>query len=122
MLIKKIFIIILLFVCAGCSGKHFEPFSGPDTARQVVYTTVTIVDWRQTQKLRDAGYDDNSPALGPYPSRNQVDTKISLGIVAHGLVTWYLDPEFRPYWQYSWIGIELNAVDHNIKLGFKVDF
>ena len=115
----------ILFIClllTGCSGKHFEPFSHKDTALQVVYTAATVADWRQTQKLRAAGWDDRSPVLGSHPSRNQVDTYIPLGIIGHGLVTWYLDPAYRPVWQYSWIAIEADAVEHNINLGFKVDF
>ena len=118
-MVMLIRILLIGIIFTGCSGKHFEPFSRMDSARQAVYTAATIADWRTTQILRAAGYSDNSPALGSYPSRNQVDAKIGLGIVSHGLFTWYLDPKFRPYWQYSWIGIEVDAVAHNIKLVLK---
>ena len=122
-------IIILLTFPVSCKGMSsdstdwFEPFTGEDWAYQLAYTAVTCVDWRQTQTfIKDPTKWERNPILGKYPSRTKVDIMIGSSIVVHGLISWALPPKPRRVWQFIWISIEADAVEHNYQGGVTISF
>lgn len=120
MWIKKIFIVVLISTLYGC--KHWEPLTPAELDRQIIYTTLTLVDWRQTQKIGAGEYVEFNPILGEYPSRDKIDTLIPLGILTQWGMTYYLPHKYRKTWQYFVIGAETTAVANNYSIGIRVDF
>ncbi len=115
--------ILVLLLCTGCSGKHFEPLTQPELNRQYVATALTLVDWKQTQQIvKDDNLYEMNPLLGRYPSRDKVDTLIPLGILSQWAITYYLPKKYRKTWQYFVIGAETTAVVNNYSVGIRIDF
>lgn len=105
------------------AGEWFTPFRRDDYLREIAYTAITVIDWRQTQILTaDNNYKEANPFLGEEPSRSEVDTYMALTTAAHWLITWALPRDKRPLWQWFWIGIETGAVVNNYGVGIRVSF
>lgn len=94
-----------------------------DSQRQLVYTAIHIVDWGQTRNYatRD-GYYETNPILGKNPSIQEVDTYFAATLAGHTLVSYYLPPKYRAYWQMFWIGAEFRQVTINYSIGISVHF
>jgi hypothetical protein len=115
---KKYLIALMVVTLAGCSGKHFEPFSGRELKTQLAYTMATMIDWKQTLNIvKDDRYYEINPILGKHPSRERVNTLIPLGIAAHWLIAWWLPKEYRATWQGGWLLVETTAIVHNYSVG-----
>lgn len=120
-----IFILIILFVPANSfSSDWFQPFNESEIITQALFTGICLMDWSQTIEIsrNPQKYHETNMALGKHPSEKRVNTLIPAGIISHALITWAIPKEWRPYWQYIWIGIEIDAVHTNLRSGIAIKF
>lgn len=123
---KKIILITLALLTLAQTvhaGEWFTPFRRDDYLREIAYTTITVIDWRQTQILiEDNKYVETNIFLGSGVTRSEVDTMVPIAIAAHWLITWALPRDKRLAWQWFWIGIETGAVSSNYGAGIRLSF
>ncbi len=93
-----------------------------DTQRQLVYTTLHVIDWGQTRDVVFHKYPERNILLGKHPSIQQVDIYFASTLAGHILVSYLLPPKYRKYWQSFWIGAELKTVVNNYSVGINVHF
>ena len=117
---KKYLIALLLISLAGCSGKHFEPLSGREIAKEATYIVLNLIDREQTLDIKNHPYmyeKVSSGIYGDHPSDDRVNLIMSIGVIGHPLVTWWLPKKLRPVWQGATIGVEAMIVYENDKKG-----
>jgi len=121
---KRLAIILLLLLPASCSGKHFQPWSGQDVVLQTAVTVTSAVDWGQTRDAAEQPdvYYESNPVIGGHPSTEEVDIYSVSSIALKALVTWFLDPEYRPWWQSFCIGISASNIMINNGNGLRINF
>jgi hypothetical protein len=95
-----------------------------DVSYQLLYSTLHVLDWKQTRSIarHPQSFYETNPILGTYPSVKAVDTYFLATAIGHILVAHFLPPDQRRIWQRTWIGIERNYVDSNLKIGITVSF
>jgi hypothetical protein len=137
--IKALILSTLLIAAHGEAlageSKLFTSFSKEDWGRQIAYTMITGVDWRQTQTFTKKGKgqkEEKNIFLGKNPSRKKVDTMIGGSMLAHWVISYALPSEDieifgiettpRKLWQYVWIGIGAESVCHNYHAGVRISF
>jgi hypothetical protein len=89
---------------------------------QAAYLSMTTMDMLQTLEFRRHGRTESNPLLGREPSRAKVVLGVTACMALHTLITDALPSRYRKYWQYAWIAVELDAVAHNWRAGFRVVF
>ena len=115
---KHLITISILFSLIGCSGKHFQPLTKREIVREVVYIALNIIDWKQTLDIKNhPGYYERNPLSPAHPHNDRINFVMTVGIVGHPLITWYLEPEKRVYWQTITTGVEAVVVYENYQLG-----
>jgi len=121
---KLVLIFLLILIPYSVQAYQFcKNWTKYDTAFEVTYVGLTVIDWGQTRNMvKEGGYHEINPLLGRHPSLDTVDTLIPLSIVAHGLVSMALPPKYRRYWQVLFIGGEIAAVWNNYNVGLRIDF
>ena len=98
-------------------------WSTSDTARQLVFTGLQVVDWAQTREIaRNPHYYEVNPILGSSPSAVEVNAYFLATTVGHYAVARALPPHHRKVWQYVWIGAQAATVTHNYQIGIRIDF
>lgn len=119
------FSVLVLLLLAGCSGVHHAPWSGRDLGFQGVVVGLQVADWGQTRDQAGRygeGRWETNPVLGEFPSKGEVDVYMVLGLVGKVLVTDWLAPEYRTWWQAFWIGVSGACVVNNAGKGLRVRF
>ena len=114
------FIIFLLFPAIASA----DEWTRADTAREVAYQTLAVIDWAQTRNLArhpDKWYEHNR-LLGYHPSVGRVNAYFALTGIAHYAVANVLPSRYRAPFQYVSIGIEIGAVEHNYSIGISAKF
>ena len=103
---------------------HAEDWSKSDTARQGVFTGLTVLDWAQTRYIskHPENYRETNHFLGDHPTTGKVDNYFATAIVGHAVIAYLLPPAWRQGWQYVWIGVEVQKVGHNHSIGIKLSF
>ena len=92
-----------------------------DTLWQSAFVGITLVDYAQTSwAMRRADYREANPVLGPRPSQERLNYSIGAAILAHTLISAYLDKPNRRAWQIIGITIESWAVYHNYGTGCQI--
>ena len=119
-LIPLIFTLILLL----SSPVYAIDWSKEDTAREVVWQILHVVDWGQTLDIarQPHKYHELNPILGKHPSVGKVNTYMALSAVAHLGISLALPKEYRKWFQYLTIGATGSLVVHNFNIGLKVRF
>ena len=102
--------------------------SHPWTKNQVVLQGVAVglkaVDWGQTLDVvdkSDTHYEKN-PILGEYPTRAEVNRYFAYSMAGQLLITYLLPSKYRKYWLGLNIAISGYLVNHNYRLGLRVNF
>ena len=111
----KVFLILLL----SCGGAHAGEWTRADTAREVAYLALHVVDYSQTLEISDnpnRWYEKN-PIIGKHPSRGEVNTYFLITGLLHPAVAYVLPKPYREIFQYSTIAIEIYCVGNNYSLG-----
>jgi len=127
--------LVLLLLAMGCAH-----WSTADTMRQAAIVGLQVMDWHQSRTIatemvpesyteRPDGssehvyarprWRESSPFLPSHPSAGQVDAYFAASILTGILISAVLPAEWRPYWQYGYIGFEGAFVVHNYQQGIR---
>ncbi len=125
-------IVSMLLVAMTAGTAHAfdrDAWDGTDTALQTLFITATVMDMTQTLhafRHRQVRYEESNPLLGRNPSVGRINAVIPTSIIAHTAIAVVLPKEMdlfgetihpRAIWQCFWIGVELEAVQHNRSIG-----
>ena|SRR5258706_13980558 len=112
--------LLLLFPSICFAGD----WSKEDTYRQTTFTGLMILDWAQTRTIakNPDRFQELNKIEGQHPTLAKINTYHSVGIIGHAAVSYILPRSYRETWQYVWIGIEVEAVRHNYRMGIRMDF
>lgn len=119
---KALVSVIVCLMLAGCATHFGQGWSKADTAREIIWEGLHVVDWGQTRyiaKHPDKFYEIN-PLIGKHPSTSKVDIYMAGTTLLHPVVSGYLKPEYRKWFQYITIGISGGCVINNASIGVKV--
>jgi hypothetical protein len=117
--IGLLLLIALLFV--GCGSRTWTK---ADSAREAAYLALHVADWGQTLDIADHPdkWHENNPALGSHPSRGEVNRYFAITGLLHPVISYALPDDWRPYWQYGTIGLEVICVGNNARMGIGFGF
>lgn len=100
-----------------------DPWSHGDVTRETVYQVLAVVDWGQTLDIENhPGMSESNPILGRHPSRARINSYFLTAGILHAVAVHYLPAPWRPAFQAVSIGIEVDAVAHNARLGIGLAF
>ena len=117
-----IFCILLLLTNVSISYSNDNKWITEDTIYQAIFSGLLIIDWLQTKEAVSNGIKENNFILGPHPSQNSIDAFGASVIIGHLVVSKILPIKYRRYWQVFTIGIESKNVNHNYKIGVRINF
>ena len=102
---------------------HAE-WNGADSAREVVWQGLHVIDWGQTLEIarQPEDYWEVNPIMGRHPSVGRVNLYMGVSAVVHGVVSWVLPDEVRKWWQYVSIGVSGACVARNFNIGLGVRY
>ena len=116
--------VLLSTGCAGLRGPR-DPWTKTDTALQVTYSALHVMDWSQTLHLarNPDKYSDGSIILGGEPSTGRVNSYFAITLIGHAAISYALPKPERTWWQGLGIAVEAYCVHHNhYAVGVKVSF
>jgi hypothetical protein len=123
-----------------------EPLSKKDWALEGAFIAALLLDYGQTKDIKNyqtcsggdsifvlpghtpkpvscsSDYYETNPLLGSNPSDARIRNYFLAAGLAHIGITYLLPKEYRPYWQWGTLILELGYVAHNHQIGLKVDF
>jgi hypothetical protein len=100
-----------------------EPLSKEEWAIEGAFLVVGLIDYGQTRNIKRHGHlEEKNPLLGKAPNDEQIRNYFLAAGLAHLGITYLLPKEYRPYWQWGTLILELGYVAHNHQIGLKVDF
>lgn len=133
--------IALIFILMACRTVCLaDDWTTGDTVRQSIYTALVVIDWKQSSWAQSHPrtetkctplnqcitisheYIEANPILGTHPSQGKLNNLVAASIVGHAAISYMLPRGWREGWQYVWIGIEGEAVNHNRSIGIKMRF
>lgn len=113
--------LILVWVSRGHAG---EPWTDADVKRELFAISMNVADFGTTVVFRsqNKGIYEASPIFG----RDVSDAELfAVTVATSALHIWIADiipAKYRPAWQYSFGGIKLLVVGHNLGVGFSIQF
>lgn len=111
-------LVLLLVLPVNC-----QAWSGKDTALEVISEGMTVVDWGQTQDIRNHnGMIELNPILGRSPSRGAVNAYFISVLAIHPVISIALPESCRTIWQSIYIGVEWTAISSNYNGGLRLSF
>lgn len=126
----KSLLVVLLFASTSYAANW--QWTKGDIAREVVSAGITVIDWGQTQDIRNHnGIVELNAILGNKPSRAAVNTYFASVMVLHPLISAALPSEAellgmevhpRAAWQYIYFGVEAAAISSNFRGGLRMSF
>lgn len=123
----KRFAPILIVFMIGCAHRPFEDWTRADTARQVAYTALHIIDISQTVQI--AKNPDNFKEIGllkfysgEHPSEQQVYEFGITTLILQTAIPAMLKSKYRRIYQWFWIGAEGGNVARNFSIGLHGSF
>ena len=118
---KYLIILVLLFFISPAFG---EMWTKNDTYRELTWATLFLIDYGQTLNIakNPDKYEEKNQILGRHPSQSSVHKYMLSVAILHPIISYYLLPEYRKYWQYITIGIEADAVTNNFSIGIGINF
>ena len=118
-----ILLFILLIPCLAQAADNPHAWTGIDTALQLTFTGLAVMDWRQTRDIHNhPDVCESNRTLGPYPDARKINTHFTVMIVGHAAVSYLLPKPWRTIWQAVWIGSEYETVKWNRMMGLKIAF
>ena len=123
----KRYFLCIIFVLCGCASVPFEGWTKADTARQVAYAALHVMDWAQTAEIARSNGEYYEAGLagiviGEYPEESDVHVYFASTLLLQTAISAMLEPEYRSAWQYVWIGAEGVTVAHNFSIGLRFGF
>lgn len=120
-----LFAVITFLLVPAQPAQAFDPWAKEDTAREVGYLVLHLVDWGQTRDISrrgGEGYWEVNPVLGKHPSVRRVDSYFTFSALAHIGIAYALPHDWRRRFQYTTAGLKAGLVIHNNKIGLRVNF
>lgn len=112
---------ILAVICLSLPAQAAN-WTTQDTVLEAVYLGLSTIDWHQSLVIAmddDEGWYERNTILGKHPSIAQVNLYFAVCTVLHPIVSWFLPPSLRPYWQGASIGFEGRGVVVNYSIGIR---
>lgn len=121
---KLIVIFTMLLSACGSSCFAFDEWSKQDIILQGTFLSLMTVDWLQTRTIakNTTKYYENNPILSRHPSTAKVDIYFATSALLHTGITHILPKEYRPYWQCTFIAVEIGAISYNVAGGIRINF
>lgn len=122
----KVATAMVLFLLVA-SPSLADEWTTADTAREVTYLALHVVDWGQTLDIENhPDLRETNPILGSHPSRGEINTYFIATGLLHPIVSYglrkYAPDGWVQAWQYVTIGVELGAVGNNASIGIGFGF
>ena len=114
----------VLITALSLQANAADNWSNWDIARESIYLVLQDVDRRQTitASKEPWRFTEINPILGEHPSKKRINTYFITTALLHVGVTHLLPKEWRPAFQYFWIGVEVGAIANNHKIGIRISF
>lgn len=95
-----------------------------DTYRELAWTAILIADYGQTMNAarHPDRFIERNLILGEHPSTAAVSAYFLSVAIIHPVISYYLPPTYRKWWQYITIGVEVGYVTHNFAAGVGIGF
>jgi hypothetical protein len=112
--------VLICLLCSSCASHPFQEWSKADTYRQIGWSAIHAVDWQQTREIavNDAFIEKNS-IMGDYPTVQKVDIYFGVTLVMHTLISGFIAPEYRSFWQYGSVVAGTVNVGRNYIMGVR---
>ena len=93
--------IIAILSCLLLSGCATGPakWTKAEITKEVLYEILNYAEYRQTVYGLKEGHKELGPALGDNPSEGRLNFIYGITALGHPLVTHYIWPEYRGWWQ-----------------------
>lgn len=101
-----------------------EPLSNSDMYRQVAVSAALIADASQTlyaYEHRDR-FGEKNVIIRAHYSPTGIRNYFGAVLIGSAVVTRALPPEYRPYWQYGILAVEIANVARNKRIGVRFEF
>lgn len=98
-----------------------------DTLWETAYLATHITDWGQTRDIArhcssSGAYFETNPVLGTCPSVETVNNYFIGTAMVHAAVAHMLPAKYRRMFQMGTIGIQMNFISNNSRIGLEVNF
>jgi hypothetical protein len=119
MKLKLLLIILLCLTACATPAK----WTKGDINREIAFQVLNVADIALTQKvLQDPNVREMNPFLGDKPSAGRL-AAFGAGVgISHALVTHYIKPEWRPFWQWAGIVVKVGCIANNYSIYVGSDF
>ena len=118
---KRLLVFILFLSCPFLVIA--DPLNEEEWKRELAFMVVGLIDYGQTRDIKNhPELEERNPLLGKHPSDSRIRNYVLAAGIAHVGITYLLPREYRPYWQWGTLVVELGVVRHNHSLGLRVDF
>ncbi len=110
-------LLFLVFLSSPAAAR--DPWTKTDTAFQLTWTAMKILDWSQTRRIaKEPGrFYEGNPILGDRPSVRKVDAYHAATLAGNWAIAYALPKPYRRYWQVLSIGITGYCVTINFRIG-----
>lgn len=110
--------VVILFSCSA----HAQ-LSKKEWALEGAFLAAGLIDYGQTLDIKNhPDKHEQNKLLGRFPSDNRIRNFYLAAGLAHVGITHLLPREYRPYWQWGTLVLELGFITRNHRLGLRVDF
>ncbi len=111
--------LFLIFVSLPSPASALDPWTKTDTAFQLTWTAMHVLDWSQTRRIAKEPdrFCELNPILGRHPTTRQVDRYMAAGTVLNAAVAYALPKPYRRAWQIVSIGMTGYCVTLNFRIG-----
>jgi len=119
-----IFLTAMTILLIATQAKAADVWSKADVNREMAVIALNVADFGTTVVFRsqNKGIHEANPIFG----RDVSDAELFAVTVAtsalHIWITDIIPAKYRPAWQYSFGGIKLLVVGHNLGVGFNIQF
>lgn len=126
-MIKQLGYTILILLLLACPA-HADEWTQADTAREVAYLALHVVDWGQTLYIADhpREFHECNPILGSHPSRGEVNAYFIATGLLHPVVSYglrkYAPDGWVQAWQYGTSAMEIICIGNNLAIGVGFGF
>jgi len=120
---KKIVALVIVFIFLAIPV-FADDWTREDTYRELGWTALLVVDYGQTMNIAQNPdkFREHNPILDKHPSKDAVRIYMLSAAIIHPVISYYLPPKYRKWWQYISIGVEIGAVGNNFGTGIGVTF
>jgi hypothetical protein len=100
-----------------------QPLDRKEWALEAGFLAAGLIDYGQTRDLKNhPNLHERNPFLGRHPSDDRIRNYFLAAGLAHMGITRLLPREYRPYWQWGTLVLEVGVVARNHSIGLRVDF